>query len=315
MSSARHAALLVLAGMVLAAPAAQAYVRTTTNSGHPMKWPRRCITVVLYAGAPPPELTREVLETATRAAAATWSAGAIACTQIQLGVNVSEDSRADVAFDRRNRITFRRGLWQKEPCDPAQELCGPYEPAALAITSVFSKTDGTILDVDMELNAVHFRWADVALQGRRNHQDVQNALTHEFGHLLGLDHNCYLPGPDFLSGADRGVPRDHTGQEVPDCSTASALLQEATMFASAIPGDTQKRQLALDDIQAVCDIYPASGGLACGEEDDGGCAVAGPPMSSSAQGARPGAFFGATAVTLLAALTWRRRRTGFGRPT
>ncbi len=54
--------------------------------------------------------------------------------------------------------------------------------------------------------------------------DVQNTVTHEAGHFIGLGHTP-------VSGA--------------------------TMFASAARGETSKRSLAQDDIDGVCAIYPA----------------------------------------------------------
>src|SRR5205085_10533449 len=53
--------------------------------------------------------------------------------------------------------------------------------------------------------------------------DVQNTITHEAGHTIGLDHT---PDPN------------------------------ATMYATAPEGETSKRVLGTDDIQAICDIYP-----------------------------------------------------------
>jgi MYXO-CTERM domain-containing protein len=78
------------------------------------------------------------------------------------------------------------------------------------------------------------------------------------------------------------------------------------MFPSAQPGDTQKRTLAPDDLNAVCTIYSVNdpppppgtdvnGGCA-------GCATAGPPGDSGAP-----VTFGLLAAVLIAC----RRRPRF----
>jgi uncharacterized protein (TIGR03382 family) len=64
------------------------------------------------------------------------------------------------------------------------------------------------------------------------YQDLQNTLTHESGHFIGLAHSP-VPG--------------------------------ATMNATTQPGETLKRSLSSDDIAGVCAIYPqAAGGCGCG---------------------------------------------------
>lgn len=97
---------------------------------------------------------------------------------------------------------------------------------ALALTSVvYEMQTGRIVDADIELNDFeNFTFTatdDPALVDI----DIQNTVTHELGHVIGFDHP---PVP------------------------------EATMFATAPSGETSKRSLAQDDIDAICDTYPAS---------------------------------------------------------
>jgi hypothetical protein len=132
--------------------------------------------------------------------------------------------------------------------------------------------------------------------------DLQNTLTHELGHLIGLDHNC-------TDAATRGVPVNHLGQLAPPCSQASAELQAATMFNQAGSGDIGKRDLSVDDAKAVCDVYPAGQGIVDldGSDDGqgGGCSVPRPQDD----GGRPGpAWAGPLLAVLGLALAWRRRR-------
>jgi hypothetical protein len=263
---------------VASAGTAHAYVRTTTErTGLPMKWSDPAITLSVYHASPPLFLNEEQVLAAARASAAAWSVPQISCTSLLLQVLPVPEPDALVEADRKNRVTFRRRTWCKEPRVPS-EPC--YDPAALAITSVFAQVkDGRIIDADVEVNGVNFRWADVAADqmagmARPNTQDLQNVLTHEFGHLIGLDHTCYV------RGSDRPRPRDHTGQFIPDCGpSAPQKVRDTTMYASAIPGDIDKRSLEADDIKAACDIYPS------GEADRGGCAMGGGRTGGGAAGA------------------------------
>ena len=132
-----------------------------------------------------------------------------------------------------------------------------------------------------------------------NDMDLQNALTHELGHLIGLDHTCFDP----LSSMTGVRPDDNAGQPVPDCATATPEVQATTMFPSAMPGDTQKRTLAPDDLNAVCTIYsindpppPPGTGV------NGGCAGCAAAGGAGDLGAP------ATFALLAAALIARRRR-------
>jgi hypothetical protein len=116
-------------------------------------------------------------------------------------------------------------------------------------------------------------------------QDLQSALTHELGHVLGLDHS------------------DHPN---------------ATLLAQTSDGALQLRSLAQDDRDAICSAYPpAIDGPECAREHEepptvcvqvaaltrvrSGCAV-GPPVRCP--------VFGGSALLalLLLALVGRRLR-------
>lgn len=124
--------------------------------------------------------------------------------------------------------------WQAGGCNNKYK-CWEHSPEAIAVTTTtFSNKTGEIFDADIELNGSRFvftvlesppcpRNALVQKPPTCVATDVANTLTHEAGHFLGLDHSEEL---------------------------------EATMYRSAETGDLNKRTLHLDDLGALCSIYP-----------------------------------------------------------
>jgi MYXO-CTERM domain-containing protein len=258
--------------LALFAPEANAYVRTLTSANAPMYWNRTVITITAYLGDPPDPLSTQDVLYAAQSAAATWSRDKVGCTSIELRVASSQERSAKVLLDGVPRMTFRRETWCKDP-HAESEPC--YDPLALAVTSVFArKGDGEIIDADVELNAVTFKWADLARNpgDGGNIQDLQNTLTHEFGHLIGLDHTC------FIAGTRPGAVDDR-GQLVPSCGHASDEIRATTMFAAVVPGDLDRRSLSPDDRRGVCEIYPP---VDLTLESGRGCSVA--PAGGGAAG-------------------------------
>lgn len=121
--------------------------------------------------------------------------------------------------------------------DPWRDPCADpddrgYDEFAFAVTVVWhNTTTGEIFDADMMINDQQATrsnaggpYANCPESGcTGNDADLQSIITHEAGHFIGIGHS-----------------------DVP----------EATMFASAERESVQKRSLAQDDINAVCDIYP-----------------------------------------------------------
>lgn len=170
----------------------------------------------------------------------------------------------------------------------------------IALTTVtFDPSTGEIFDADMELQdwngdpnaptgwyftcpgppalACTGNTNDAALYSESGciFMDIGNTVTHEAGHMLGLDHVC--------------VP-NVTGP------TAACPNGGAVMEPTAGLGDTDKRTLKPDDINGVCSIYPALshlGGCGCGTASASGLALLG---------------------LFLAAFRPRRRRRGAGGP-
>jgi hypothetical protein len=272
-----RALLLGFVTLVTIPRGAQAYVREVTKSGVPVAWHYPCVTMHIYVGSPPPVLTANDFFAASVQAAAVWSYPALACTDIRLTMVAEAQATADVGRDNENVIVFRRNTWCREPTpvDDAgipQPECFP--ASALAVTTIFknSKT-GEILDADIELNAVDYSWGDLVGQPTLSISttaDFQNALTHELGHVVGLDHNCYA--------ASDGQPRlnDNTGEPEVDCygnPPPPATVSKATMYPSVVLTDTLRRALSPDDAQGICEVYPHLHDVCPAVYLGGGCSV------------------------------------------
>ena len=263
---------------------AQAYVREVTSKGVPIAWSYPCVSMHVSLDAPPPVLTSADVLAAATAAMATWSFPQVAGTDIRLNLVVEPQATLAAGYDKKNVIVFRQDNWCREyslPDDGGAPGSDCYPSSALAVTSIFKNTKtGEILDADIEFNAVNFPWGDLVGQpalATSDTADFQNALTHELGHVVGLDHTCYTPN----DGPTR--PYDNTGSPAADCSAAlPAAITEATMYPSVVLSDTLRRDLAADDILGVCEIYPHRHEV-CPVPGDGGCSLT----------ARPGASRGA----------------------
>jgi MYXO-CTERM domain-containing protein len=93
------------------------------------------------------------------------------------------------------------------------------DPNLLALTYVWSYSSGEIIHFDIAVNADDHQWT---ASGTSQENDLWNAMTHEFGHALGLDHS-----------------ED----------------DEATMYAKTSLGETLKRDLAVDDLEMFTGLY------------------------------------------------------------
>jgi hypothetical protein len=294
------AAVLALAW---SAPAG-AFVRYLTDDGKPFFWAQANVPITAYpddfkqSSMPLPQL-----EGAITAAAATWShAQQPQCTYLTLMPSFATGQGPPAANDGHSTVLFHSTVWCHVQADGSCPGDVVYDPSALAVTTDTANTmTGQIYDSDVEVNAVDFQWADVVMEPQlSSDMDLQNALTHEFGHLIGLDHTCWDP----LTSTTPVHPIDNTGNPVPTCSMATADVAATTMFPSATPGDIEKRDLAPDDQDALCTIYnvndppPSSG-----SDLFGGC------VRCAAGGTfDPGTLALSAALAALVALRRRTRR-------
>jgi MYXO-CTERM domain-containing protein len=261
----------------LAAPgAAHGYVRFKTAGGVPEALPSSCLSLQVNLDDFPgiaPEDVRAAVSAATRA----WSATANPCTSLTFALTFAAGPGPPVGDDGVNVIGMRADGWCPDGTDAGTAVtvdAGPTcnAPSATAATTVFATADGRIVDGDTQLNSLTYAWAALDADGQpTDKQDLQSALTHEIGHLIGLAHPCW-------SGIGEHAI-DDAGNEVPDCYQAPAAIADDTMYPTINPGDISRRVLSPEAVRAVCEIYPAGAPATCATATGSGCAVA-PPSAT-----------------------------------
>lgn len=216
--------LLLAASLILAAHPARAWECTQTAAGTCLTWRTGCVSWSMagqsldnrrFESPAQPTISFEELHEAVAASFATWDD--VECSYMSF-VETDPMHCFDVGYHagsgNANRVFFRSSGWLDDDA--------PWrESGQIALTSVFYDTEtGQIFDVDIEFNAEEFEMTTTTETPRT---DIQNALTHEVGHLLGLGHSS---------------------------------VRTATMAPSADLGETDKRELDPDDIEGVCTLYP-----------------------------------------------------------
>jgi hypothetical protein len=184
---------------------------------------------------------------------ARWRADTQSCAY--LSFEIEGPAEHEVGYDRVNVIKFRETKWCRPATEEDAEEC--YDASAAALTTLFfvededSSRNGEILDADIEFNGINFAisYQGSSLGGASCMSDLANTLTHEVGHLMGLEHTCWT--------GEGTRPTDSEGNPVPSCSSAlPPEVTEATMYNYQDCGETKKASPEQDDIAGVCAIYP-----------------------------------------------------------
>lgn len=136
----------------------------------------------------------------------------------------------------------------------------PHGAQVVALTSVtYNFRTGDVLDADIEMNLDDYAWGNIeSFQIINRVMDLQNTLTHEVGHFVGLDHT----------------------REQTFTGTSGEPWTQTTMFARTEQGEIAKRTLDPDDIAGLAAAY---GDAALDE-----CAAPAPAFFARANAADPG---------------------------
>ena len=206
----RKRAVLQLAlatSVALAASCGHAFEVLRTSSGKPTTWSAGAIPVLYRLNdAGSADVTLDQARLALAAAFGAWQAIPTSAIAFSFG---GTTSRAAVIDDGVNLVRW-------------YETGFPFDENSLAVTvTTFNDINGNLIDADISVNG-NFAWAT---DGRAGRFDIQNVLTHEAGHCLGLGHSS---------------------------------VRAATMFADAFSGEVAKRSLHSDDIAGVTFLYPVS---------------------------------------------------------
>jgi len=139
-------------------------------------------------------------------------------------------------------IVFRDDVWPHKEKEGVP-LDQPSPTIALTTVS-YDPNTGEILDADMELNSAdhHIVPLDAPGDVPEGAYDLQAVLTHEAGHVFGIAH-----APSSFS----------------------------VMYAHDEGGEIRKRTIGLEDVAAICSIYPPNGKRTVAPEVDPSGVVAG----------------------------------------
>jgi hypothetical protein len=276
------------------------YVRTgPTDRGNYLYWESGCVFVTVDSAgttAIPGDDEFAIVDTSI----ATWNdaTNTASCSYLKV-MDAGRQAAEPNGKDKVNLIKFRDTSWPH----PSSQAAGI--TTVTYVKDPTSSRDGAILDADIEINGRDFQIAvcqDPAHcmslgTGAGGFADLQNTLTHELGHLHGLEHPCLA-----LLDPPR---KDSKGNDVPSCDELAGrtpAITEATMYNTTTPGEIKKRTLSQDDITGICEIYPTANDPGTCEQvhssSSGGCC--------SASG-RPDVSFLLAGSTAL--LLFRRRKT------
>ncbi len=222
---------------VLLAVVLSQYVRTKTddsNLNSQCLWWKDATDIVMHQNAQgEPTVSGDTEFAAVAASMASWQTQLSACGSLTLTDGTRTQSRTvgyTINGDNENIVVFRLkkctdvaptndACWSAGTCGNNYD-CWEHSASAIAITSTsYTPSTGRDLDSDIELNSPSFQFTTTVPVIT----DVQNTVTHEIGHVLGLAH---------------------------------INLAGSTMNPKAETGEVTKRTLDDGSKQFICDVYP-----------------------------------------------------------
>lgn len=239
---------LVLAlslGQVSSAP----YARSRTDAGdissQCLFWTVPKITWYQSSAGNPPTKPAGSEFDAVRRSFQSWQEVFSTCGNLSMeegGMVNDREVGYEVGGDNRNLVLFRQrrcsevapsndACWTDDACGNKYD-CWSNDSQTIAVTlTTYDEISGIIYDSDIELNTPGFYFT--TLDGPLCNlpvtttncvsTDVENTMTHEIGHFIGLDHTTYLG---------------------------------STMNPRAQPGETSKRSIDQGSKDFVCMAYP-----------------------------------------------------------
>lgn len=229
---------------------ARSHMSDTDTSTQCLWWKENTQIVYRQSTAGNPETPGDSEFAAVTASFATWSAALGECASLSFLEGARSASRNAEYLEAANATNENLVLFRHQTCRkaaPAQDPCfsdascankydcWQFGESAIAITTTsFSPRTGQILDSDIELNTPSYFFSTVdsppCVKGMESVNcvaaDVQNTMTHEIGHLLGLAHYAEAT---------------------------------STMYFRASTGELSKRTLDVGSKKFVCDVYPKGG--------------------------------------------------------
>ncbi|MGZ6162648.1 MAG: myxosortase-dependent metalloprotease, MXAN_2677/MXAN_2678 family [Myxococcaceae bacterium] len=242
------AVLAAVAALVTGATVPYVRSRTDRNApdgGHCLGWPAGPLEFRENAAGAPGTADAGFL--AMEKSLATWATPMSACGNLSLAMGPRTTTRSAGFDDRKGATNENVLLFRIRLCSglvPADDACiaagscanvydcWDFDRGTLAITTTtYNVRTGRLYDADLEMNAFAHTFTTVDAPPCTSlgetgcvATDVQNTVTHELGHALGLDH-----APDSRS----------------------------TMFAGASLGEISKRVLDDGSVEFVCTVYRA----------------------------------------------------------
>jgi hypothetical protein len=235
------------------------FARQSTSIGTPLEWRSSCPSLEIGAVAPDGPSIEE-LGADVQEAIATWEGAG--CKQLPFDLRDVASRVSTAEYDAHNIVVTRPADYCLDPAN--RELAFCLNPSVLATTTLYwidrpgDPRDGEILEIDLEINLRHpFAGAGA--------YDLQSIITHELGHMIGLEHSC----TDVVD--ERNF--DPAGHALPLCSAQAAAGDLPVMFPIVKPAE-QRRDLAADELNAICAIYNTRP-IQCDDSLHAGCDAGG----------------------------------------